>query len=525
MGCLLASRMALWGQTPAYTFPAEWVEHEGTWLQWPHDYTYGPGTRDYYEPAWIEMTRQLIKGEMVHIVAYNAAEQTHIENTLSANGISLDSVDFFIHPNNDFWVRDNGPIFITDQDDYLYATDWNFNGWGNDAPYTLCNLIPGLIADDLGVPSIDLSAITLEGGAVEHDGNGTFIGTESSILGDGRNPGITTSDLEGYMSEYFGFTHYIWLDGYYGAGWDITDAHIDGFVKFADENTLVTMNNSDLIYWFVTASDRTKINNAVNANGDPYNFVYLPLTHKNVKTTDGINTGSKGDYINYYVANAVVLVPIYMDDNDATALSIIQGLYPDKEVVGIDSRNMFYVGGMVHCVTQQQPAVCSTPRNLIVSDLTATSCKISWDTIPQINSYRITRKQVGGATVNFNVTVPSKIFTDLIPGATYKFTVKAKCDAGFSDKSLTKTVHVPLRSGDYQPEISVFPNPASATVQIFSTTEYLSGQLIDASGREMMIFNYESSQLLDISALPDGIYFIRLNYEKGTVVEKLMVSK
>jgi hypothetical protein len=116
------------------------------------------------------------------------------------------------------------------------------------------------------------------------------------------------------------------------------------------------MNDADLNYWFVNASDRDKISNATNKDGLPYNYVFLPLTDKNVKTEDGANTGSKGSYVNYYVANAVVLVPIYNDDNDSIALDILQTLMPDKEVIGIDCRNMFSWGGMVHCVTQQQPA-------------------------------------------------------------------------------------------------------------------------------------------------------------------------
>jgi agmatine deiminase len=346
------------GHSPASTqtiMPPEWQKHEGTWLQWPHDKTYGAGTRDYFESAWIEMTRQLIKGEKVHIIAYDTIEQMHIAEVLASAAIAPDSIDFFIHPNNDYWVRDNGPIFVYNTDGMVQITDWGFDGWGNDAPFALCNEIPNLIGSDIGATVLDINSVVLEGGAVEHDGNGTFFATESSILGDGRNPGMTTADIETYLNTYLGFERFIWLEGKLGGGFDITDAHIDGFLKFHDSLTIVTMNEADLNYWFVNASDRNIIANATNKDGLPYNYVYLPLTDKNVKTEDGVNTGSKGSYVNYYVANAVALVPIYNDDNDSIALSILQTLMPDKEVVGIDCRNMFSWGGMVHCVTQQQP--------------------------------------------------------------------------------------------------------------------------------------------------------------------------
>ena len=104
-----------------------------------------------------------------------------------------------------------------------------------------------------------------------------------------------------------------------------------------------------------TTQDISVLNSATNVNGNPYYFITLPLTQNNVTTSWGGNVNFKGSYVNYYVANGAVLVPIYNDPNDSIALSIIQNLYPSKTVAGIDCSNMFYEGGMVHCVTQQQP--------------------------------------------------------------------------------------------------------------------------------------------------------------------------
>ena len=143
--------------------------------------------------------------------------------------------------------------------------------------------------------------------------------------------------------------------------------HIDGFVKFVNMNTIVTMSNSDLIYWGLSTQDISTLNSATDVNGSPYSFITLPLTQNNVTTSWGGNVNFKGSYVNYYVANDAVLVPVYNDPNDSIALSIIQNLYPSKTVVGIDCSNMYYEGGMVHCVTQQQP-ISLVSTNMIQID-------------------------------------------------------------------------------------------------------------------------------------------------------------
>jgi agmatine deiminase len=329
--------------------------HEGTWLQWPHNFTYPPWWQEDNEPAFIQMVAALESGENVHIIVYDLNEQTHVQQVLAAASVPLTNIDFYIHPNDDYWVRDNGPIFVYDNNNNLTILNFGFNGWGGDATYLLDNQIPPLIANDLNLPCIDLDTFILEGGSVEIDGNGSAMLTRSSITQADRNPNLTEVQIENYMTSYLGITNFIWLDGAFGGTLDITDMHIDGFVKFVDTNTIVTMNNSDLIYWGLSAQDISVLNSATNVNGNPYYFITLPLTQNNVTTSWGGNVNFKGSYVNYYVANDAVLVPIYNDPNDSIALSIIQNLYPSKTVVGIDCSNMFYEGGMVHCVTQQQP--------------------------------------------------------------------------------------------------------------------------------------------------------------------------
>lgn len=364
-----------------YTMPLENEEHEGTWLQWPHNFTYPPFYKEDLEDTWVSMTRELIKGENVHIIAYDSNELEYIAQLLINEGISLDNIDFLIKPNDDVWVRDNGAIFVRDANMDLHALDWGFNGWGGDTPFELCNTVPPVIAGNIGLPVIDLNSVVLEGGAFEIDGNGTLMATRSSILEDDRNPNWTEAEIESFMTTYLGVSNFIWLDGV--SGLEITDMHIDGFARFHSPDTIVTMNSTDLTYWEVPNADINTLMNATNVNGQSYDYVILPLTQNDVTTTWGQNLGYRGSYVNYYVANAVVLVPTYSDPNDAVAIDILQDIYPDKEVVGIDVRNLYASGGMVHCVTQQQPLSATTlPIEIISFHAQQRNCNIhlEWQT-------------------------------------------------------------------------------------------------------------------------------------------------
>jgi agmatine deiminase len=337
-----------------YTMPEESAPHEGTWLQWPHQYQYGVEYRNDLDATWTAMTKSLISSEKVHIVAYDNTEKTRIISLLETAGISLSAIEFKIYKTDDVWVRDNGPIYVKDKNNKLIIQDWGFNGWGKKAAFTNCNTIPTQIAAAQGVEVVDLNSImTNEGGAIEIDGKGTLMATRSAILNTNRNPGMTQAQAEAIFKKNLGTSHFIWLDG--KAGREITDMHIDGFARFGESNTIVTMNQDDLLYWEVPQADINTLYNSKNKIGTAYTFLKLPLSKNDVITTYGKKLGYRGSYVNYYIGNTVVLVPNYSDPNDAIANQLIQSLYPTRKVIGIDVRNLYANGGMIHCVTQQQP--------------------------------------------------------------------------------------------------------------------------------------------------------------------------
>lgn len=337
-----------------YTMPDESELHEGTWLYWPHEYQFGKTYRNRLDATWVAMTDALQDSEKVHLVAYNEAEKDRITALLKQANISLANVDLNIYKTDDVWARDAGPIYVKDKNGELVIQDWGFNGWGNKFKYSNCNTVPAQIGVNQNKKVVDLNQVLInEGGAIEIDGNGTLMATKSSILNSNRNPGKTQAQAEEIFTKYLGVTNFIWLDGV--PGLEITDMHIDGFAKFANKNILVTMAQNDLLDWQVPQKDIDKLFAAKDKAGNAYTLLKLPLTKNDVITEFGKKLGYKGSYINYYIANTVILVPNYNDENDKIANEMIQKLYPNRKVVGIDVRNLYENGGMVHCVTQQQP--------------------------------------------------------------------------------------------------------------------------------------------------------------------------
>ena len=350
--------------TPAqagFYMPAEWEKHEGTWLQWPDD-TH-PGSPMRLESVWLAMTEALHRHEVVHIVATDERGRDHVYQQAAYYGFDQGSIDVRVFPTDDVWARDSGPIFLVNDEGELAATDWNFNGWGERYTFDKDTRVPVGIAEMLSIP-VFTAPITLEGGGVEVNGKGTLLATRSSIVNPNRNPGKTLEEIEAAMREYLCVEHFIWLSGEDGVG--DTDVHIDGAARFVDEQTVLYSWTDDTSHprYLLWKKHLEELKEAVTESGKRLTLVPVPVAESRIYGTGRVSTvppfeltPSLGLYANYYVANNVVLVPVYGDANDARAKAIIAEHFPGREIVGILAHVVAELGGMIHCVTQQQPAV------------------------------------------------------------------------------------------------------------------------------------------------------------------------
>lgn len=332
-----------------YQYPYEDQKHAATWLTWPHPHTYGQAYFKSIEPIWVEMAKGLTPTEKVKIVAYDEGWRKHIEDKLTAANVGLDNVEFMIAKSDDVWIRDTGPIFAYDQNGKRVILDFFFDGWGEKAPYEYDNDLPVKASEKEHTPLVKIDDFVLEGGSVEMSEDGTLLATKSAVISKNRNPGMSQQEAEDYLRTYLGAKRFIWLEGVTDE--DITDAHIDGFARFYDANTLMTVSEDDFmqLYESILPEDYTTLTNATNAAGEKYNVIEMPMTSENVKGLD-----YKGSYLNFYIGNEVILLPVYNDANDEVAIQKMQELYRDKQIVPIDVSKLYKNGGMIHCVTQQE---------------------------------------------------------------------------------------------------------------------------------------------------------------------------
>ncbi len=237
-----------------YRMPAEWEPHDGTWLQWPQDKVYR-GYELKLEGTWLAMVDALHRDETAHVIVADERQRDHVAGQLNYFGIGLDNVKLYVIATNDVWARDNGPIFVVNDDGDVAITDWEFDGWGKRFPCDLDTLVPAAIGRALSMPVFS-PAMVLEGGAVEVNGTGTFMATRTSIIDPHRNPGRDQEQIEAVLRDYLGVRHFIWLTGA-GRGecelWgDETDSHIDIVARFTDESTVLynwTDDRSDPRLW------------------------------------------------------------------------------------------------------------------------------------------------------------------------------------------------------------------------------------------------------------------------------------
>jgi len=335
-----------------YRMPAEWEPHAATWLSWPRREGISfPDSFDRVLPTLRAMVEALIESENVCINVCNGAHEAEARQVL--RGLSMERITFHRIPTNEPWCRDHGPIFLTrKKEPRLAIVDWDYNAWGNKYPrFDLDEVVPARVAEIFDVP-VFYPRMILEGGAIDVNGNGALLTTESCLLNPNRNPNLNRDEIETRLRDYLGAREILWLGE--GIEGDDTDGHIDDLARFVSGRTILTVveeNRDDKNYEPLRENlarlRKMKIGNR------KIDIVTLPMPNKIVRE----NLRLPASYANFYIANSCVLLPTFADANDRIALSILQKLFPDRRVIGIDCRELIWGLGTFHCLTQQQPAV------------------------------------------------------------------------------------------------------------------------------------------------------------------------
>lgn len=337
-----------------YHFPAEFARHDATWLSWPHKEASWPGKIETIYPVYAEFIKRVAEGEKVNINILDAAMQQKAIRHLHQVDADLSNIQFFHHPTNDAWCRDHGPAFLVHPEEKKkMIVDWGYNAWGGKyPPFDLDEIIPTLIAEYYKIPVVH-PGIVMEGGSVEFNGRGTLLTTTACLLNPNRNPHLTQNQIEEYLYNYYGVTHILWLgDGIVG---DDTDGHIDDLTRFVNEDTVVTIvesNKRDENYQIL--QDNLKDLKSLRLeNGKQMNIVELPMPAPVIYDDQRL----PASYANFYICNKYVVVPTFRDRHDDRAVDILQQCFPTRKVIGLDSTDIIWGLGSFHCLSQQEPAV------------------------------------------------------------------------------------------------------------------------------------------------------------------------
>ncbi len=338
-----------------YFFPAEWEQHEATWLSWPHKEESWPGKIESVFASYSLFVKYLSQSEKVRINIVDEAMKASASKVLRDAGANINNVEFYFNPTNDAWCRDHGPAFIINPkvEQKKAVIDWDYNAWGNKyPPFDKDDVVPTLIAKTFNLP-VFYPRIVMEGGSVEFNGMGTLLTSKSCLLNKNRNPHLSQRQIENYLINYYGVEQILWVDE--GIVGDDTDGHIDDTVRFVNEDTVVTVieaNKNDENYAPLQRNLK-QLQQMRLLNGKQLNIIELPMPDV-VIYQDQLLPAS---YTNFYICNRFVIVPTFRCKKDEVALQIIAQCFPNREVIGIDSTDIIWGLGSFHCLSQQEPAV------------------------------------------------------------------------------------------------------------------------------------------------------------------------
>ncbi|MBI1812589.1 agmatine deiminase family protein [Candidatus Peregrinibacteria bacterium] len=337
-----------------YRMPAEWEPHEATWLIWPHDERHWPGKFETVHSIWARMVKELETGEDVRILIHDDAVQRIAESHMESAGVSGERVHLHRFPSNFAWARDCGPIFLKNDRGEAVLTHWSYNAWGNHWEHNLDDHVPEAVAAITGLERVAVPMV-LEGGSVDVNGRGALLTTENCLLNPNRNPDLSKEQIEERIRIYLGVAKVLWLRG--DIAGDDTSGHIDALARFVNPSTIVTIieedpndeNHGSL------QKNLEHLKTLTDQDGHPFEIIPLPLP----KPVLWNGKRLPATYANFYIGNAVVLLPVFDDPNDAVAIEVLQKAFPDRRIAAINARDLIWGLGAFHCVTMQQPHATS----------------------------------------------------------------------------------------------------------------------------------------------------------------------
>ena len=322
-------------------FPAEWEPHERTLMGWPCRLELWGETLTQARADYATVANAIAEFEPVTMIANPGREADQARAACSA------LVQVLELPIDDSWLRDSGPIYVTDDFGERLAVHFGFNAWGEKfAPWDRDADVGRLVALALG-DRVREAPMILEGGSVHSDGEGTILTTEQCLLNPNRNPRMSREQIELTLADQLGAERTVWLGNGLIEDRD-TDGHVDLIAAFTPNGgVLLQTVPDDNPNYADCEENRERLQAAGLAVRELPFLPYVEVAGERVAA----------GYMNFYVCNDAVIVPVTDAETDADALALIAAAYPGWEVVAVPGAVLAYGGGGPHCITQQVPTI------------------------------------------------------------------------------------------------------------------------------------------------------------------------
>ena len=322
-----------------YRQPPEWAPHEFVWIGFP---SHAELWEDALEPAREEViafARAVHaggKGEEVRLVAADA-------EAAEAARRAAPFATIVEEPFGDIWLRDTGPLILGSGGGRV-AASFAFNGWGGKYELEGDRTIGGRLAGRLGLERRSHDWI-LEGGAIDVDGTGLGVTTEQCLLNPNRNPDLDRDEIEARLREHLGIERLLWLGE--GLANDHTDGHVDNLARFVGEGKLAVPVPES------SADPNQQAFADARYRAEAFGLEVAPVPSPGRIERDGEPVAAS--YMNFYIGNAAVVVPVWGAANDEAAVELIGAHFPERKTVGLRAEHLLTGGGSFHCISQQVP--------------------------------------------------------------------------------------------------------------------------------------------------------------------------
>ena len=331
--------------------PAEWESNGAILLSWPHKNSDWAYMLDEVTFCYINIVKAITQETDVIIVTPDTSIPRQQLKDLDQSQIRYVDID-----TNDTWARDFGVISTINPNGEFILNDFQFNGWGLKFAACKDNLITRELIKKGILKGIynNCMGFTLEGGAIESDGNGLMLTTSECLLSPNRNGDLSKEEIEHYISSQFGLKKILWLDYGFLEG-DDTDSHIDTLARLAPNNTIVYVSTDDPsdIHYDALLSMKKKLMNFTNIENIPFNLIELPLPDP-IFDEDG--TRLPATYANFLIMKESVIMPIYnQPQKDLLAIQNMAIAFPNHKIITVDCNALIKQHGSLHCITMQLP--------------------------------------------------------------------------------------------------------------------------------------------------------------------------